>query len=116
MRTPSLQALLAELKTPNQISVLGNDCSLLTSDAPISAVLSSGIEIAGLVLGQQPLRHLSRLNSDRKGSQLGPPWLMINGSDDRYQILAATGLNIDPILVVAKTLNIGIYWLELKSR
>jgi hypothetical protein len=24
--------------------------------------------------------------------------------------LAATGLNIDPILVVAKTLNIGIYW------
>jgi hypothetical protein len=38
------------------------------------------------------------------------PWLMINGSDDRYQILAATGLNIDPILVVAKTLNIGIYW------
>eukprot|EP01049_Picozoa_sp_SAG25_P002166 SAG25_NODE_111_length_14954_cov_8.187950_1_plen_30_part_10 len=30
---------------------------------------------------------------------------MINGSDDRYQILAATGLNIDPILVVAQTLN-----------
>eukprot|EP01049_Picozoa_sp_SAG25_P005541 SAG25_NODE_382_length_8794_cov_3.620012_15_plen_35_part_01 len=35
---------------------------------------------------------------------------MITGSDDRYQILAATGLNIDPILVVAQTLNIGIYW------
>jgi hypothetical protein len=35
------------------------------------------------------------------------PWLMINGGDDRYQILAATGLNIDPILVVAQTLNIG---------
>ena len=31
---------------------------------------------------------------------LGAAWLMINGSDDRYQILAATGLNIDPILVV----------------
>ena len=41
-----------------------------------------------------------------------PAWLMINGSDDRYQILAATGLNIDPILVVAQTLNIGIYWLK----
>jgi indole-3-glycerol phosphate synthase len=35
---------------------------------------------------------------------------MINGSDDRYQILAATELNIDAILVVAQTLNIGIYW------
>ena len=40
-------------------------------------------------------------------TQVGPPWLMINGSDDRYQILAATAVNIDPILVVAQTLNIG---------
>jgi hypothetical protein len=44
------------------------------------------------------------------GCQVGPAWLdvlMINGSDDRYQILEATGLNIDPILVVANPIQ---YW------
>jgi hypothetical protein len=37
---------------------------------------------------------------------------MINGSDDRYQILAATGLNIDPNIGGCRRLNIGIYWLK----
>jgi ABC-type transport system involved in Fe-S cluster assembly fused permease/ATPase subunit len=40
-------------------------------------------------------------------TRVGTAWLMINGGDDRYQILAATLLNIDPILVLPRALNIG---------